>query len=236
MDERDLSAELKWLYEERSKIAVANFQRRNINAQYVPGREEALTAVLAMIPEGATVVRGDSVSVDQVGVIPALKERNKNKIIDPCERDAEGFLTPEVQKARPEMQRAAFSADVFLAGSNAITLDGKIVNTDGMGNRVSAIIFGPKKVILVVSANKIVKNVEEALERIRQIAAPMNVKRHYLKHHFPQFGDLPCVRTGKCTDCNSDFRACCNTVIIEGSFAWVKGRINVVLVGEELGI
>ncbi|MDO8567337.1 MAG: lactate utilization protein [Dehalococcoidales bacterium] len=236
MDERDTSIEQKWLYEERAKMAIANFQRRNINGQYVPGRKEALAAVLDLIPDGALVVRGDSVSVDQVGVMPALKERGKNKIIDPFERDEAGFLVPEVQKHRPEMQRAAFSADVFIAGSNAITLDGKIVNTDGMGNRVSAMIFGPKKVILVVGANKIVKNVEEGLERIRQVAAPMNNKRHFLKHHHEQFGDLPCVRTGKCSDCTNDFRICRNTVIIEGSFAWVKGRINVVIVGEELGI
>jgi hypothetical protein len=134
------------------------------------------------------------------------------------------------------MQREAFSCDVFLAGTNAVTMDGKLVNTDGLGNRVSAMIFGPEKVILVVGANKIVKNLDEAMERIREVCAPMNARRHFLKHHSSEFGDLPCVRTGKCIDCNHDWKICNYTVIIEGAMAREKGRINVVLVGEELGI
>ena len=97
-------------------------------------------------------------------------------------------------------------------------------------------IFGPRKVILVIGANKIVKDVDEALERIHQVAAPMNAKRHALKHHSPDFGDLPCARTGRCIDCNHDWRICRYTVIIEGTMIEEKGKINVVLVGEELGI
>jgi len=236
IDETDMSTEMKWFYEERAKAVVTNSRKRNINAQYVPTRAEALSAVLEMIPEGATVVRADSISVDQVGVIPALKKRNQNKLIDPFERNADGSLVPEVKKNREKMWREAFSADVFLTGMNAITLDGKLVSTDAMGNRVAPIIFGPDKVILVIGANKIVKDVNEALERIRNVCAPINAKRHALKHHRPEFGELPCAKTGKCVDCRSDWRICCSTVIIEATVAWVKRRINVVLVGEELGI
>ena len=235
IDETDMSAERKWFYEERARVVVTSLQKKNINAQYVPTRAEALAAVLEMIPDGATVVRGDSVSVDQVGIIPELKKRNQNKVINPYEWDADGFFAAET-KERRRMQREAFSCDVFLAGTNAVTLDGKLVNTDGLGNRVSAMIFGPGKVILVAGANKIVKDVDEALGRIREVCAPMNARRHFLKHHVSEFGDLPCVRTGKCVDCNHDWRTCHYTVIIEGTMVREKGRINVVLVGEELGI
>ncbi len=236
ISETDLSIEMEWFYEERAGVVVKNLQKRNINAQYVSTRAEALAAVLEMIPEGAKVVRADSVTVDQVGIIEALKKRNKNKLVDPFEREADGSLVPEVQKNREEMQREAFSADVFLAGTNAITLDGKLVNTDGGGNRVSAMIFGPEKVIVVAGVNKIVKDVDEALERIRAVAAPINIKRHFMKHENPELGQLPCVKTGRCADCNNDWRACNYTVIIEGAMISEKGRINVVLVCEELGL
>jgi len=134
------------------------------------------------------------------------------------------------------MQRETFFADIFVTGTNAITLDGKLVSTDGLGNRVSAMIFGPKKVILVAGVNKIVNDVDEALRRIHEVAAPLNARRHYLKHHQPELGDLPCVRTGSCVDCSHGWRICRYTVIIEGTMAREKGRINVVLVGEELGL
>ncbi len=235
IDEMDISEERQWLYQERAKIVVANIKKRNMNAQYVPSRQEALSAVLEMIPAGATVVRGDSVSLDQVGVIPELRKRNQNKVLDPFEIDTDGSWCIE-REVRERMHREAFSSGVFLTGTNAVTLDGKLVSTDGHGNRVSAMIFGPQKVIVVAGVNKIVKDVNEALERIRGVCAPVNARRHYLKHHRAEFGDLPCVRTGKCVDCSHDWRICQYTVIIEGSMIREKGRINVVLVGEELGI
>ena len=236
IDETDISQERKWLYEARAKIVVTNLKKKNISAQYVPSRQEALSTILEMIPPGAVVGRGDSISVDQVGVIPELMKRNQNKVIDPLERDADGFYIVAKQEDRWKIAREIFFTDVFLVGTNAVTLDGKLVNTDGWGNRVSPMIFGPEKVIVVVGANKIVKDVNEALERIRVIAAPMNAKRHYLKHHRPEWGDLPCVRTGSCVDCHHDCRICNYTVTIEGAMIQEKGRINVVLVGEELGI
>jgi hypothetical protein len=234
-DEQDLSPERKWLYEERAKIAVANLNRRNINAQFVSSREEALPVIMEMIHEGATVMCGDSVSLEQVGVLPELMKRNKNKVIAPFARDASGRLLVAGQK-QMKMFREAFTADVFLTGMNAVTLDGKLVSTDAIGNRVAAMIFGPEKVIVVAGANKLVKDMNEAIERIHAIAAPINARRHFLKHHVEEFGDLACVRTGKCVDCTNDWRICCSTVIIEGTYARVKGRMNVVLVGEELGI
>ena len=236
VDETDMSEERKWFYQERAKMVVTNLQKKNINAQYVSTRQEALSTVLEMIPKGVMVARGDSITIDQIEIIPELRKRKQNKIIDPLERDSDGlYIITEIEESR-RIARETFSADIFLVGTNAVTLDGKLVNTDGWGNRVSAMIFGPDKVIVVAGVNKIVKDVNEALERIHNVAAPMNAKRHYLKHHRPEFGDLPCVRTGRCVNCNHDWRICRHTVIIEGAMIREKGRINVVLIGEELGI
>ena len=236
IDETDISQEKGWFYEERARTVIKNLQKGNISGQYVPSREEALSAILGMIPRGAVVARGDSVSLDQVGIIPELIKHNQNRIIDPLERDADGFYIIAEREQRWRIAREVFSADIFLVGTNAITLDGKLVNIDGWGNRVSAMIFGPEKVIVVVGVNKIVRDVNEALERIHQFAAPINAKRHYLKHDREEFADLPCVKTGRCIDCNHAARICRYTVIIEGVASGEKGRINVVLVGEELGI
>ena len=234
LDETDMDQERKWFHEERAKVAVTNLNKKNINAQYVSTRQEALPVILEIIPEGVTVGRGDSVSLDQVGVLPELRKRNRNKVLDPFVRDADGVGLEREQ--RRGIQREALVSDVFLTGTNAVTLDGKLVNIDGAGNRVAAMIFGPKKVIIVAGVNKIVKDVNEALIRIREVCAPVNAKRHYLKHHATRFSDLPCVRTGRCVDCTHESRICNYTVIIEGTMLSEKGRINVVLIGEELGI
>ena len=235
VDERDMSREMKWFYEERAKVAVSGLQKRHINAQYAPDRQTALAAVMEMIPDGATVYRGDSVTLEQVGIIDELRKRPQIKFTDGFVRNEDG--SPSMgNEERRQLQREAFLADVFLTGTNAVTLDGKLVNIDAMGGRVAALIFGPKKVIVVVGANKIVRDAEEGIERIHQMTAPINARRHLLKHHSQYFADLPCVRTGRCADCNHEWKLCVNTVIIEGNYPPVKGRINVVVVGEELGI
>ena len=235
VDETDLSQEKKWFYEVRAGEVIKNLLKRNMNGQYVASRHEALTAVMEMIPPGATIARGDSISVEQVGVLEELIKRDQNKLINPVKRDENGSFVYNSDD-RYRLEREAFFADAFITGTNAITLDGKLVSTDGIGNRVSPMVYGPKKVIVVVGVNKIVNSVDEALARIHEVAAPINAMRHYLKHNIAQLGDLPCVKTGKCVDCNHAARICRYTVIIEGSDIMHKGRINVVLVGEELGI
>lgn len=235
LDETDISQEKGWLYRERANKVISSLKRVNIDAQYVPSRGEALLVILDMIPQGATVARGDSISVDQIGIMTELRKRKQNRIIDPQERDANGFFIAE-QEERLAIAREAFFSDIYLTSTNAITIDGKMFNVDGWGNRVAAMVFGPKKVIVIAGVNKIVKDVNEAHERIHRFAAPMNAKRHFLKHHWPEFGDLPCVRTGKCVDCNHEWCMCRYTMIIAGTMFKEKGRINVVLVGEELGI
>ena len=162
MDESYLSQEKKLYYEQRAKVAIGNLLKKNINARYFPSRQKALEAVLSMIPPRAKVARGDSITIDQVGIPAGLVNRGQNPLIDPHEKTTDGlFILPDI-KDRVKIAREAFTADIFLVGANAITLDGKLVSTDAWGNRVSATIFGPEKVIVVVGANKIVADVDEA--------------------------------------------------------------------------
>jgi hypothetical protein len=238
VDETNIHREMEWFYEHRAKAAMSSLQKRGINAHYAPSRNEAFSAVMEMIPEGATVVRGDSITLEQIGVVDELRKRSHNKqniFVDPLARTPEGFFIAD-QKTRMAQQREAFRADVFLTGVNAVTLDGKLVSIDAYGNRVAPMIFGPDQVIVVAGANKIVKDTNEALERTHQIAAPLNAQRHYLKHRWHELADLPCVRTGRCANCNHEWKICLMTVIIEGVLPWAKGRMNVVLIGEALGL
>ena len=178
-----------------------------------------------MIPEGSTVGFGDSVTLRQIGVVDAL-EKGHYVFLNAWKP---GISFEENVK----LKKQALTSDIFVTGTNALTLDGKIVNVDALGNRVAAMLFGPNKVVIVIGINKIVENLEEALERIRNKAAPLNVKRH------PNFEPMPpCGVTGICTDCSSPWRICNKTVIIERQFNNNKYEpvITVVIVGEELGI
>lgn len=234
LKENDISLELKLYSEVRCERVIKNLQKRNMTGQYVATRQEALAAVLEMIPPGAVVARGDSVSLFQINIIPALLKRGQNELIDPF---PEGAFPPREERRR--LQRKALLSDIFLTSTNAITLDGKLVNIDGAGNRVAAITFGPKKVIIVAGFNKIVNNVDEGLARIHDYCTQVTGRRHYLKHKLPEsssLDELPCVKRGICVDCNHVERPCNHTVITEGAFPSEKGRINVILVGESLGI
>lgn len=234
IDETDISQEIAYYGKQRALKVIENLQKRNMNGFFAANRSEALSIAMEMIPPEVLVARGDSMSIDQIGLLSEITNRNQNKIIDPFQTDGEGHW-PE-HSAREKMMRDTYFADVMIAGTNAITLDGKLVNIDGSGNRVSAMIFGPKKVILVVGVNKIVKDVEAALERIHQYAAPVNAERHVMKHHAENFSSLPCVKTGSCVECRSVWKICNYTVIIDGALPQHKGRINVILVDEGLGI
>lgn len=239
IDETNLKEETRWVYENHASKALASLQRINMGAIYVSTREEALSKALELIPAGASVGRGDSVSLSQIGLIERLREDKSHQLIDPFERDEDGkYMVPGM--GHMELMRKAASADVFLTGVNAITMDGKLVNIDSIGNRVVGLIFGPRRVIVVAGANKIVKNIDEAMERIRRIS-PINIRRHFIKHHFEGLDKLPCFKTGVCVDCRRPDSICNCIVIVQGQQA-PKGaadylpRIHVIIVGEELGI
>ena len=229
-----IDSELNQFYKIRSETVIKNLQRRNMVGYFVPNQQEALQLLMTLIPPDATVGRGDSVTLNRIGVIPALLKRNKNKVINPTHADPEGHHPP--REERRKMQREALLSDIFLTSTNAITLDGRLVNIDGAGNRVAAMIFGPKQVIVIAGGNKIVTDVDEALQRIHNVVSPVNSIRHYMKHQQVEAMERPCIKIGKCTDCFHEWRVCRNTVIIEGSQPPERGRICVILVGEDLGI
>lgn len=235
LDERDLSQEKKWYDEELVKKCAKALAQNNMGVHQARNLEEAGSIVLGLLPEDTTIGFGDSVTLLQAGITQEIEKRWGDRVFNPFRVGPEGgFILSGREQV--ELMRQAATADVFLTGVNAITLDGKLISTDGFGNRVGGLIFGPRKVIVVAGANKIVPDVDAALQRVRQVAAPINARRHYLKHGGEQ---LPCVATGECTDCRHPGRICNFTVIVEFQRPPRPGReprINVVLIAEELGI
>ena len=174
-----------------------------------------------IIPEIApeVVSYGDSITLMETGVLDTFRHDPAMQFIDTFE---EGVDRPTIIQRR----REALLSDLFLTGSNAVTSDGKLVNLDMVGNRVAGLVFGPTHVIVTVGTNKIVGNVNEAVKRIREVAAPLNAQRHNSK--------TPCAKTGKCMRCKSPDRICNVWSITEKS--WPAGRIRVVLIDQELGL
>jgi len=193
-----------------------NLRKRNFEAEYFETKEEALSYMLHSIEDGTSISWGGSITLEQIGIFEALKNKNVNLI----DRD-----TANTAEERRQLMVNALGCDYYLMSSNAITKDGKLVNIDGLGNRMSAFIFGPKKVFVVVGKNKIADNEEDAIKRIKDIAAPLNVKRLNKK--------TPCAEKGTCQDCLSNDCICSHTVISRRS--GVKQRIYVLIVDEELG-
>lgn len=199
------------------ETVIRNLEKRNIAGYYAENKEEALKMLLKMIPEGSTVGKGGSETLNQVGIIPILQKGNYTYL--------DSFASSDM-KEQKEIKRKIFYADYMLTSANAITMDGEIVNIDGTGNRMAAVIWGPDKVIFVVGSNKIVESVEDAVDRIRCDACPPNCLRLAKK--------TPCAATGKCGDCMSlGNTICCHTVITR--FSSIKDRMHVIMVNEPLG-
>lgn len=204
------------MYEKLGASVVEALEKRHFSAQYCATGREAREAVLSLIAPGKTVGWGGSVTVDDLGIKEALRER-KQPIVD--------RQTAKSPWEADELMKKALTADVFLMSSNAISMDGCLVNLDGRGNRVAALIYGADKVIVVAGMNKVVPTVEDAVVRTRNVAAPMNAQR---------FGKTVCCQTGRCMDCKSPDSICANLVITR--LNRVPGRIHVILVGEDLGM
>ncbi|MBI2907616.1 MAG: lactate utilization protein [Chloroflexi bacterium] len=253
VDDANTQQEMEAFYRDRCERAVAGFLRKRLNAFYVPDRKAALAKALELIPPGASIGRGSSVTLEQIGIMPVLRQSGQHEILDPSAKDDRGLPVASGEEEDMDMRRRALLADVFLSGANAITLDGKVVCTDGTGNRVAALIFGPKKVIIVAGVNKIVANLEEALRRIHEVVVPLCHRWDVLKHHAaPEYYlETPCVKSGQCNDCTSIGRGCCYTIIIESAKhperdvakrggkpypSEYLARTNIIIVGEELGI
>lgn len=203
-------------YEKRGQILVKNLKSRHFDAWYCADREEALKKALELIPEGAVIGWGGATSAQQIGLMDALNAGNYRTI------DRDKCATAE---EREQAARDCFSADVFLTGANGLSLDGQMVNIDGTGNRVGAIVYGPKTVLVIAGMNKVEDTLEAAINRARTVAAPMNQQRFLLEN--------PCTVTGTCADCKSE-SCICNQIVIT-RHCRPAGRIKFILVGEELG-
>ena len=192
---------------------IKGLASRNMTGYYAASKEEALAKALEIIPEGSSVTMGGCMSAIEIGLVGAVKNGpytfiNRMEIADP----REALL-------------AAYDADVFLASANAMTEDGVIVNIDGNANRVSCIANGPRKVIFIVGMNKVCGDIDHAMKRARNVAAPINAQRFGLS--------TPCSKTGACADCKSPDTICCQFLITR--FSRHEGRIHVILVNDDLG-
>ncbi len=195
------------------------FKQNNIQTIFVEHKNSALKRILELVSLGNIIGFSGSETIKEIGARDYfLVNKDKYRIIDPYENG----IAPEESYER---RRQTLLADVLLTGSNAITKNGEIVNMDNQGNRVAGISFGPKKVIIVVGVNKIVKNLAEARKRIAQVAAPLNNKR--LKK------ENPCAITGKCETCKLPTRICRIYTVINGQT--IKNRLHIIIVNEKLG-
>lgn len=196
-----------------SQKVIKGLESRNMTGYYAHNNKEALDIALSLIPEGSSVSMGGGMSVHEIGLVYALKTGNYN------------FIDRDEYKDKRAAMLEAYDADVFLSSCNAITEDGILVNIDGNANRVSAIAQGPRKVVFIVGMNKVCDDVDGAMKRARNVAAPINAQRFGL--------NTPCSKTGSCMDCKSPDTICCQFLITR--YSRHEGRIHVILVNENLG-
>lgn len=192
---------------------VKGLESRNMTAYYAETKEEALQKALELIPAGSSVTMGGAMSAIEIGLVDAVKAGDYR------------FIDRDAYADKRAAMLEAYDADWFLAGANAMTDDGVIVNIDGNANRVSAIAQGPKHVLFIVGMNKICPDPDTAMKRARNVAAPVNAQRFGLS--------TPCAKTGKCMDCKSPDTICCQFLITR--FSRHPGRVHVILVNEDLG-
>ena len=195
---------------------IKGLESRNMTGYYAANKEEALKKALELIPEGSSITMGGAMSAHEIGLVDTVKAGNYNFI------DRDTAKTPEEKRSA---MLAGYDADFFLASANAMTDDGVLVNIDGNSNRVSMIAQGPKKVVFIVGMNKVCSDIDSAMKRARNVAAPINAQRFGL--------NTPCSKLGTCMDCKSPDTICCQFLITR--FSRHKDRIHVILVNDNLG-
>lgn len=204
-------------YETIANTVIKNLQKRRMEACYCATVEKAEKKAFSYLTKGCTVSFGGSMTLEDSGMLTALRHDPNIRLIDRATA-----TSPEETK---KMYHDALSADFYFMSTNAITIEGELVNIDGNGNRVAALIYGPENVIVMTGMNKVTANVEEALSRVHNTATPMNCKRLNK--------NTPCAATGVCADCLSPDCICNQVVVTRRS--GIEGRIKVILIGEELG-
>ena len=195
------------------QTVIKGLNSRNMTGYYAENREAALKQALSLIPEGSSVTMGGAMSAHEIGLVDALKQGPYH------------FIDRDAYEDKRAAMLAAYDADVFLSSVNGMTEDGILVNIDGNSNRVSAIAQGPRKVIFIVGMNKVCKDLDGAMKRARNVAAPINAQRFGLS--------TPCTKTGACMDCKSPDTICCQFLITR--FSRHAGRSHVILVNDSLG-
>lgn len=204
---------------------IKNLEKNNIEALYVESKEDVVPLIEKLVPQGSTVAVGGSVSLDESGVLSHLRS-GRYEFFD---RYAQGLSREEVI----EVYRKSFGVDAYFCSSNAVTEEGELYNVDGNANRISAIAFGPKTVIMVVGVNKIVKNIDEAVKRVKTIAAPKNCRRLDCRTYCFEKGHCMDMDGGMGKGCDSPQRICRHYLV--SAKQAVMGRIKVIIVNEELG-
>lgn len=212
-----MDTNLKWYIDKKVERTIENLKRHNMLGMYIEDKAKLYEVLEALIPDNTTVGVGDSVTLSELGVLDFIRNK-KVKFLDKYAK----HLSSSDKKA---IYRANFTADTFLTGTNAVTEKGELFNIDGNGSRVAPMIYGPDQVIVIVGINKIVKDLHEAENRVRQIAAPIDAKRLNK--------NTPCTKVGYCVDCNHEERICNDFVTITGQFQ--PNRIKVLIVAENLG-
>ncbi|MCR5402398.1 MAG: lactate utilization protein [Butyrivibrio sp.] len=192
---------------------INGLESRNMKGYYAKDKEEACKKALEIIEEGSSVTMGGAMSAHEIGLVDALKSGNYN------------FIDRDVAEDKRAAMLSAYDADYFLTSANAITEDGIMINIDGNSNRVSAIAQGPRHVIAIVGMNKVCPDVDSAMKRARNVAAPINAQRFGLS--------TPCAKTGACMDCKSPDTICCQFLMTR--YSRHAGRIHVIMVNDSLG-
>jgi len=196
---------------------ITNLEKNNMAGYFVNNNEELLNLISELIIKGSSVGSGDSITLEDTGIFKFLRNGNY--------RFLDKFNPSLSKEEKRDLYIKNFNVDTFITGTSAITLDGEIFNIDGNGSRVAPMLYGPKQVIIVVGINKIVENLDSAIKRTRQIAAPLDAKR---------LGkSTPCTKLDRCIDCNHKDRICNDFVLITGQF--IKNRIKVIVINESLG-
>ena len=192
---------------------IEGLESRNMSGYYAADKEAALRLALSLIPEGSTVTMGGGMSVHEIGLVKVLSEGNYN------------FIDRDAMTDKRAAMLAAYDADFYLMSTNAMTEDGILINIDGNSNRVSALAQGPRKVIIIAGMNKVCPDLDSAMKRARNVAAPCNAQRFGLS--------TPCAKTGSCMNCKSPDTICCQFLITR--YSRHEGRIHVILVNDNLG-
>mgnify|MGYP002574311241 FL=1 len=208
---------VQWINEKKIERTIVNLEKNNIKAYYAKSDDEIFQTIKDIVKDGETVSVGGSMTLFETKIIDFLRSGRYNFL----DRYEENLTQTDLK----EIYRKSFSANTYFASANAITEEGEIFNVDGNGNRVAAILYGPDKVILIVGVNKIVKNIDEAIKRNKDISGPANAKRLNLQ--------TPCAKVGYCMDCESKDRICCEYTVIKRQRN--ENRIHVIFVNDNLG-